>query len=155
TQAIAVTVNNLNDNAPVITSNGTGATASVNIAENATAVTTVTATDADGRSEERRVGNGGADAWHGTRNAATGGLSYVPAPDLDTPSNASGHTIYVSTCHSSVCSPTLTQAIAVTVNNLNDNAPVITSNGTGATASVNIAENATAVTTVTATDADG
>ena len=37
------------DNAPAITSDGGGATASVNVAENATAVTTVTATDADCR----------------------------------------------------------------------------------------------------------
>ena len=47
TQAIAVTVTAVNDNAPVITSNGGGASVSVNVAENTTAVTTVTATDAD------------------------------------------------------------------------------------------------------------
>ncbi len=47
TQAIAVTVSDVNDNAPVITSNGGGASAAVNVAENGTAVTTVTASDAE------------------------------------------------------------------------------------------------------------
>ena len=37
----------VNDNTPVITSDGGGANAAVNVAENSTAVTTVTATDAD------------------------------------------------------------------------------------------------------------
>src|SRR5438045_2100018 len=43
TQAIAVTVTNVNDNPPVITSDGGNAAAAVNVAENSTAVTTVTA----------------------------------------------------------------------------------------------------------------
>src|SRR6266581_2461746 len=129
TQAVAVTVTNVNDNAPVITSNGTGAVASVNVAENGTAVTTVTATDADAGSTLTYSIVGGADASHFTINASTGALSFVSAPDYETPTDAGG-------------------------NNVNDNAPVITSDGTGAAASVNLAENATAVTTVTATDAD-
>ncbi|MCA9172255.1 MAG: hypothetical protein KDB23_31535, partial [Planctomycetales bacterium] len=41
-----ITVTPVNDNAPIITSNGGGATANINVAENSTAVTTVTATDA-------------------------------------------------------------------------------------------------------------
>src|SRR4051812_3305644 len=40
-------VSNLNDSAPVISSNGGGASAAVTVAENSTAVTTVTASDAD------------------------------------------------------------------------------------------------------------
>ena len=42
-----MTVTAVNDNTPVITSNGGGASAAINVAENTTAVTTVTATDAD------------------------------------------------------------------------------------------------------------
>jgi Ca2+-binding RTX toxin-like protein len=154
TQAIAVTVTNVNDNAPVITSNGTGATASVNIAENATAVTAVTATDADAGSTLTYSIVGGADASHFTINASTGALSFVSAPDYETPTDAGGNNIYDVTVQVSDGTLTDTQAIAVTVTNVNDNAPAITSNGTGAAASVNVAENATAVTTVTATDAD-
>ena len=46
TDIISITVNEVNYN-PVITSNGGGATASINVDENTTAVTTVTATDLD------------------------------------------------------------------------------------------------------------
>src|SRR5438552_520488 len=42
-QAIAVSVSNVNDNAPIISSNGGGATAAITIAENSTAVNTGTA----------------------------------------------------------------------------------------------------------------
>ena len=53
----------VNDNNPVITSNGGGASAAVNVAENSTAVTTVTATDADlpGQTLTYTI-TGGADA---------------------------------------------------------------------------------------------
>jgi Ca2+-binding RTX toxin-like protein/carbon monoxide dehydrogenase subunit G len=154
TQAIAVTVSNVNDNAPVITSNAAGTTASVNVAENGTAVTTVTATDVDAGSTLTYSIVGGADASHFTINASTGALSFVSAPDYEHPTDAGANNVYDVTVQVSDGTLTGTQAIAVTVNNVNDNGPVITSNGAGATASVNVAENGTAVTTVTATDAD-
>jgi Ca2+-binding RTX toxin-like protein len=150
TQAIAVTVNNVNDNAPVITSNAAGTTASVNVAENGTAVTTVTATDADAGSTLTYSIVGGADASHFTINASTGALSFVSAPDYEHPTDAGANNVYDVTVQVSDGTLTGTQAIAVTVNNVNDNGPVITST----TASVNVPENGTAVTTVTATDAD-
>src|SRR5450631_2854458 len=154
TQAIGVTVTNLNDNPPVITSNGAGASASVNVAENATAVTTVTATDLDAGSALTYSIVGGADAAKFTVDSSTGALSFVSAPDYETPTDAGGNNVYDVTVQVSDGTLTDTQAIAVNVTNLNDNAPVITSNGAGASASVNVAENATAVTTVTATDLD-
>jgi type III secretion system FlhB-like substrate exporter len=145
-QAIAVTVTSANDNAPVITS---GATASV--AENTTAVMTVTATDADQPAQTLSYSIiGGADAAKFTINASTGALSFVSAPDFETPTDAGGDNVYDVTVQvSDGQGSTDSQAIAVTVTAGNDNAPVITS---GATASV--AENTTAVMTVTATDAD-
>src|SRR5205807_1599518 len=150
--AIAVSVSNVNDNAPIISSNGGGATAAITIAENSTAVTTVTASD---RSEERRVGkesSGGADAAKFSIDATTGALSFVSAPDYENPTDASGKhdTDLVVQWTSDVCSSDL--AIAVSVSNVNDNAPIISSNGGGATAAITIAENSTAVTTVTASD---
>jgi Ca2+-binding RTX toxin-like protein/carbon monoxide dehydrogenase subunit G len=154
TQSIAVTVSNVNDNAPVVTSNAAGATASVNVAENGTAVTTVTATDADAGSTLTYSIVGGADAARFTVDASTGALSFVSALDYEHPIDAGGNNVYDVTVQVSDGTLTDTQSIAVTVTNVNDNAPVITSHGTGATASVNIAENGTAVTIVTATDAD-
>jgi Ca2+-binding RTX toxin-like protein/carbon monoxide dehydrogenase subunit G len=154
TQAIAVTIDNINDNAPVITSNSAGTTASVNVVENATAVTTVTATDVDAGSTLTYSIVGGADASHFTINASTGALSFVSAPDYEHPTDAGANNVYDVTVQVSDGTLTGTQAIAVTVDNVNDNGPVITSNGAGATASVNVAENGTAVTIVTSTDAD-
>src|SRR5207247_3732949 len=97
---------------------------------------------------------GAADAAKFTVNSSTGALSFVSAPDYESPTDAGAHNVYDLTAHDSDGTLTDTQAIAVTVTNVNDNAPVITSNGAGASASVNVAENATTVTTVTATDLD-
>ena len=156
TQAIAVTVTNVNDSAPVITSNGGGTTASVSVAENTTAVTTVTATDADGALNTLTYSiSGGADAAKFSIDPSTGVLTFVSAPNFEAPTDAGANNVYDVTVQVSDGTNTDTQAIAITVTNVNDNAPVITSNGGGTTASVSVAENATAVTTVTATDADG
>ena len=66
-----MTVTPVNDNTPVITSNGGGATAAVSVAENTTAVTTVTATDADLPAQTLTYSIiGGADAAKFTINAA-------------------------------------------------------------------------------------
>ncbi len=153
-QAIAVTVTNVNDNPPVITSNGGGATAAISIGENGTAVTTVTATDIDAGAVLAYSITGGADAARFTINATTGVLSFVSAPDAEAPADAGANNVYDVIVRVSDGANTDDQAIAVTVTDVNDNTPVITSNGGGATAAVSIAENGTAVTTVTATDAD-
>jgi trimeric autotransporter adhesin len=155
TQAIAVTVTPVNDNAPVITSNGGGATASVNVAENSTAVTGVSASDVDLPAQTLTYSiAGGADAAKFTINGSTGALSFVAAPDYESPGDAGANNVYDVTVQVSDGTLTDTQAIAVTVTPVNDNAPVITSNGGGATASVSIAENAAIVATIAASDAD-
>ncbi|OYU48932.1 MAG: hypothetical protein CFE31_10930 [Rhizobiales bacterium PAR1] len=152
TQAIAITVTDLNE-APVITSNGAGSTASVSISENGTAVTTVTATDIDAGATQTYSIIGGADAALFTINAATGALSFISAPDFETPGDVGGNNVYDVTVQVSDGTLTDAQAIAVTVTNANE-APVITSDGAGSTASVSISENGTAVATVTVTDID-
>src|SRR5216684_2972849 len=70
------------------TSTAAGATTSVNLAENATAFTTVTATDADAGSTLTYSIVGGADATRFTVDASTGALSFVSAPDYETPTDA-------------------------------------------------------------------
>ncbi|MDD2990752.1 MAG: cadherin-like domain-containing protein, partial [Zoogloea sp.] len=146
TQAIAVTVTSVNDSTPVITS---GNTASV--AENTTAVMTVTATDADQPAQTLTYSIvGGADAAHFQINASTGALSFIVAPDFEAPTDAGGNNVYdVIVQVSDNQGSTDTQAIAVTVYSANDSPPLITSNSTAS-----VAENTTAVMTVTATDAD-
>ena len=154
-QDIAVTVTSAND-APVITSDGGGATAALNAAENQTGVTTVTATDTDLPAQTLTFSiSGGADQADFSIGT-TGVLSFSAAPDFENPVDTGANNVYdVQVTVTDDGAPTLTdvQDIAVTVTDVND-APVITSDGGGATAAVNAAENQTAATTVTATDAD-
>ncbi|WP_338416332.1 cadherin domain-containing protein, partial [uncultured Sphaerotilus sp.] len=143
------------DDAPVITSLGGGASAAQSVAENTTAVATITATDVDDAPGVLRYSIvGGADAARFTIDSATGALAFAAAPDHEVPADAGADNVYDVTVQVSDGTLTDTQAISVTVTGVNDNAPVITSDGAMATAAVSVAENTSAVTTVTASDAD-
>ncbi|RKZ84005.1 MAG: hypothetical protein DRQ39_08835, partial [Gammaproteobacteria bacterium] len=81
---VFVTVTPVND-APVITSDGGGATAAINAAENQTAVTTVTYTDADVPADTILYSIiGGADSALFSIDAS-GNLSFIAAPDYENP----------------------------------------------------------------------
>ena len=61
------------------------------MAENTTAVMTVTATDADQPAQTLSYSIvGGADAAKFSINASTGALSFVSAPDFETPTDVGG-----------------------------------------------------------------
>ncbi len=136
---------------PVITSDGGGASASLNVSENSTAVTTVTATDVN---PVTYTISGGAD--QALFSISSGVLTFTTAPDFENPTDADTDNAYVvEVTASDGLTTDDTQTITVTVTDVDDNSPVITSDGGGATASLNVNENTTAVTTVTATDADG
>ena len=137
---------------PVITSNGGDAIAAISVPENSTAVTTLTAVDPNADALTFSIA-GGDDAGQFAIDATTGALSFVTAPNFEAPTDAGANNIYDVIVQASDGSLIDTQAIAVTVTNVNE-APVITSNGAGASAAVSVAENSTAVTTVTATDPD-
>jgi hypothetical protein len=140
----------------MITSDGGGATAVLSRPENQTAVTTVTATDADNDPLAYSI-SGGADASAFTIDASTGVLTFVSAPDFENPTDAGANNVYDVSVDASDGSLAATQAIAVTVTDVaegGNQAPVITSDGGGATATKSVAENQTAVTDVDATDAD-
>lgn len=151
TQSLSVTVMNA-DEAPVIVSDGGGASAALVVDENATAVTTLAANDPEGGVSYAIVG--GADAARLAIDAVTGALSFVAAPDFEAPADADGDNVYEVIVGASDGSLSDTQALSITVGNVNE-APVITSNGGGAAAVVEIAENGTAVTTVIAGDPEG
>jgi hypothetical protein len=151
TQSLSVTVGNLNE-APVIASNGGGASAALAVSENGTAVTTVAATDPEGGLSYAIAG--GADAALFTVDAETGALSFVAAPDFETPADADGDNIYEVMVSASDGSFADTQVLSVTVGDINE-APVISSNGGGATAALTVSENQAAVTTVAAADPEG
>ena len=139
--------------APSITSNEAGTAAAVNIVENSTVVTTVTATDPDEGAVLAYSVIGGADAAKFTINATTGVLSFVSAPNFEAPTDVGANNIYDVQVRVSDGTLTDTQTISVTVANQNET-PTITSNGAGASAAINVAENNTAVTTVAASDPD-
>ncbi len=107
-------------NFPVaITSNGGGDTASVSVAENSTAVTTVVGKDPDGNTVTYAI-TGGADAAKFAINGTTGALSFVTAPDFENPTDAGANNVYDVVVTASDGTVADSQAIAVTVNNVNE-----------------------------------
>ncbi|NOT22470.1 MAG: DUF4347 domain-containing protein [Nitrospiraceae bacterium] len=119
--------------APVITSNSGGATASITVAENTTTVTTVTTSDANAGQTMTYSISGGADAAKFTINSSTGELSFATAPNYESPTDAGGNNIYDVTVQvSDGNGGTDTQAIAVTVGNINESpTDIVQSTGTG------------------------
>ncbi|TYL48324.1 DUF4347 domain-containing protein [Marinomonas sp. IMCC 4694] len=154
-KAVTVSVNDLNDNTPVITS---GTTGSVN--ENAatsTVIYTATGTDADGTATNNtlRYSLTGTDAALLNINATTGAVTLKASADYETKDSYSFNVVATDNGAGNYNSGSLNidKAVTVSVNDLNDNTPVITS---GTTGSVN--ENAatsTVIYTATGTDADG
>ncbi|MDQ5767017.1 cadherin domain-containing protein [Thiothrix subterranea] len=156
TQLIRVQILNVQEGKPpVITSNGGNATANINVPENQQAVTTVTATDADGDTVTYRLSTGADDGLFQI-NTNSGKLAFIKAPDYENPKDANQDNIYILTVIATDGVFETTQLLFVTVTKVVENAaPQITSNGGGNTASVSLEENLTAVTTVTATDPNG
>ena len=77
------------NSAPVITSNGGGATADVNAAENQTAVTTVIVSDPDVPAQTMTYSiTGGADNSHFSINESFGVLTFNNAKDYENPDDA-------------------------------------------------------------------
>ena len=140
---VAITVTNVNDNNPIFTSD-----TSVDVAENQTAAYTAVATDADG--DVLSYSLSGTDAGRFTINTATGEVSFNEAPDVENPDDANGDNVYDIIVTASDGTTDTNQAVAITVTDVNDNAPAFTS---PATASV--AENQTLAYTAVATDGDG
>lgn len=124
-QALSITIANTNDNAPVINSNGGGAAAAINVVENSLAVTSIAATDADGLSPLTYRIAGGADAAL-FQIDANGVLSFKTAPDFEDPLDTDRNNIYDVTIEASDGTNTDTQALAVTVTDINEIGRTIT-----------------------------
>jgi hypothetical protein len=110
---------------PIITSNAGGDTAAISVAENTTAVTTVTATDPDvGQTLSYSI-TGGADASKFAIDASTGVLSFVTAPNFEAPTDAGGNNVYDVTVKALDGQGGIdTQAIAVSVQDVFEPPPV-------------------------------
>ncbi len=142
-QAVAITVTNENDNAPVFTSPATA-----NAQENQTAAYMAAATDADGDTLVYSLS--GTDAARFTIDAATGEVSFIEAPDFEAPGDDGGGNVYDIIVTASDGTNRTDHNVAITVTNDNDNIPVFTS-----PAAANARENQTAAYMAAATDADG
>jgi hypothetical protein len=153
TQDLSVTVADAND-APEIVSHGGGASAALALGEGVTAVTTVVATDPDGDTPFAYAIAGGADAARFEIDAATGTLSFLAAADFEAPNDADGDNVYEVVVSASDGSLSDTQALSVTVTNVNE-APVIVSSGGGSSAALVIDENSALLPSVAASDPDG
>ncbi len=104
--------------APSITSNGGNATAAITVNENQTAVTDVQSTDAQDSEGSGLTYSktGGADQALFDLNANTGVLTFVSAPDFESPNDAGGNNIYdVQVTVTDLGGLTDSQDIAVTV----------------------------------------
>ncbi len=108
--------------APVITSNGGAATAALTIPENSTAVTTVTATDANADPLTYSIA-GGADAASFSINATTGALRFVSAPNFEAPSDAGANNVYEVIVQVSDGSASDQQTLSITVSDVNETPP--------------------------------
>ena len=132
---------------PVITGPGsaTGATSSISIAENTTAVHTFTANETVSWSRS------GADS---ARFTLTGSVLTISARDFETPQSTLNTNVYVVVITATDASTNATsQTLSVTITNANE-APTITAFSSADTATMSIAENSTSLYNINATDVD-
>jgi type IV pilus assembly protein PilY1 len=142
--------------APAITSNGAGAAALIDVDEGTAEVTTVVATDINLPDDSLTYSiSGGADAGSFVINGVSGKLDFTAAPDFESAGDVGADNNYevevtvTDVGNDSGTALTDTQVLTVTVKDVNDIAPVITS-GT----LFNINENVSEVVTVAVSDAD-
>ena len=95
TSTFVVNIIPVNDNTPVITSNGGLAAVGVTITENTTVVTTVTATDADlpAQTMTYTIAGGTDQSWF-TMTAGSGVLTFTAGPDFESPTDAGSDNVY-------------------------------------------------------------
>ena len=105
--------------APEITSD-----AAFTVSENAAEVGTVTASDLDGDAITYAIAEGGDGALFEI-DPATGALSFVEAPDFETPASAAGTNTYTLTVTASDGGEPVEQVVTVTVGDVDDDVVVV------------------------------
>jgi hypothetical protein len=134
--------------APTITgpSSATGATSSISISENSTTVHTFTANESVSWSKS------GTDGSFFTISA--GGVLTITSRNFESPADSGGDNTYVVVITATDGASNATnQTLTVTITNINE-APTISTNGSGETHTVTQAENLSSVITYAATDVD-
>jgi hypothetical protein len=120
---------NAGNSPPVIASDGGGATAALSIAENGTAVTTVTASDPNPNTTLHYAITGGDDAALFQIDADTGVLRFINAPDYEAPADADHDNVYKLTVAASDGNLSDSQDIAVSVTNVSETHNLTLTNG--------------------------
>ncbi|WP_417492658.1 M10 family metallopeptidase C-terminal domain-containing protein [Maricaulis sp.] len=142
-QTVEIRVTNVTDTTPVITSDD-----QFTVPENLTDAISIYVSDSN--PEVHTYTLSGADADLFRMAGDWGGLLFVTPPDYEAPADAGGDNVYNITVEVSNGVNSTTQDIAITVENVNDIAPVFTSPTT-----VSVEENQIAVGRARATDAEG
>ena len=146
---VSITVTDLNDNGPFFTSGASASEAEGTAANNV--VYTATAIDFD-VADSLTYTLAGADAAQFGIDASTGDVRFLASPDFEAPTDDDGNDVYQITVLVSDGVHGNAQDVSITVTDVNDVAPTITS-----AASANEAENTAAssvVYTATASDPD-
>jgi VCBS repeat-containing protein len=124
-RAVAIAVTNVAET-PVVTSGGTAS-----LAENATGIV-YEATGSVVEAGTTRIWSlGGGDRALFDIDAATGAVTFKTAPDFEAPGDAGTNNVYdITVTASDGALSSAAQAVAITVTNVNEAPPVITSGGT-------------------------
>ncbi len=121
-QTVTITITNVNE-APSITTNGSGSTHSITQAENSTSIVTYTATDVDAGSS-LSCSISGTDAADFAINSSSGALTFAASPDFEAPADSDVNNTYVVIVTVSDGSLTDTQTLTVTITNVNENSNI-------------------------------
>ncbi|MBC9249517.1 hypothetical protein A9179_04410 [Pseudomonas alcaligenes] len=144
------------NNGPTITSNGGGSTAALAINENNTAVTTVTASDPDSGALLTYSIVGGADSGRFAIDANTGALTFISAPNRESPNDSNGDSTYEVVVRVSDGSAFDDQTLSIAINDVDefDVSTPIDSNGTANSVNENVSVGTAVGITAFASDGD-
>ncbi|MGM0589963.1 MAG: cadherin domain-containing protein [Bacteroidota bacterium] len=127
TQDLTVNLNDVNEFDPVITSADGGDSAELSVDENTASVVALTATDEDAESSITFNITGGVDAGLFDISAKSDVLRFTNAPDAEAAADDDADNVYELIVEVSDGSNTDTQQLSITVNDVNEFTPVITS----------------------------
>ena len=146
-QSLTVQVSNVNDNQPVFNQGSS----TIAFTENYTSSIELSASDIDGDTLSYSLS--GADAAAFNINASSGAIWFASAPDYDNPHDSNQNNVYELIFSASDGVHTSSQNIYISIENLNDEYPQVTSPATATVAFSAISLSAP-VYTLTATDPD-
>ena len=151
-ETFTINVADANDVAPAITSGATGSEAENTAIGNVVYQATVTDPDTVGTLTYSLSGD---DASLFDIDSVTGAVTFIASPDFEAPADLDGNNLYDIVVHANDGIHDTTQNVAITVTDVNDVAPAITSGATGSEAENTAIGNVVYQATVTDPDTVG